>query len=440
VTRMEATVIGAGLAGCEAAWQLSRRGVHVTLIEQKPYKRSPAHHADTYAELVCSNSLRADGLTTASGLLKAELRMLGSLILSCADAVKVEAGGALAVDREGFTKLVTERIRACGNITVEERECTRIPSGEVIVATGPLTEGMLAAEIEKLCGKLLSFYDASAPLVEADTVDMTRVFTASRYDRGTPDYVNCPMTEEEYTAFWTALVNAECAEVHGFEDSRVFEGCMPIEVLAKRGIQTLAYGPLKPVGLLDPVTGRMPFAVVQLRRDNRDGTLYNLVGFQTRLKHPEQARVFRMIPGLGHAEFARYGVMHRNTFLKSPGLLDIGYALRNDRRIRFAGQITGVEGYVESTASGYAAGVSLANKLLGQPEPDFTRRTVIGSLAHYAAEGGEGDFQPMNANFGIMEPLPKKMRRRDKKRILCERSLETLQTVIGEKSEQGEIT
>ncbi|MEA4823169.1 MAG: methylenetetrahydrofolate--tRNA-(uracil(54)-C(5))-methyltransferase (FADH(2)-oxidizing) TrmFO [Clostridiaceae bacterium] len=427
----EVTVVGAGLAGCEAAWQLAKRGIPVRLIEQKPLLRSPAHHADTFAELVCSNSLRADNLGTGPGLLKAELRMLDSLILSCADASKVDAGGALAVDRDGFTRLVTQRIRACRNITSESRECVAIPDGSCIIASGPLTGGALADAISSLCGTPLQFYDASAPLVTLDSIDMSRAFLAARYHRGTPDYINCPMTEEEYSAFWEALSAAEAAPVHGFEESMVFEGCMPVEVMAHRGKMTLAFGPLKPVGLCDPHTGKMPFAVVQLRRDNADGTLYNLVGFQTHLRHPEQKRVFSMIPGLSHAEFARYGVMHRNTFLNSPALLDASYALRTDRRIRFAGQMTGVEGYIESAASGLVAGLTLAHNLSGKPEPDFTRCTAVGALAHYISEGPEtGDFQPMNINFGILEPLPARAKRRDRKILLCIRALDTLSGML----------
>ena len=421
------TIVGAGLAGCEAAWQLARRGVPVRLLEQKPLRRSPAHHADTFAELVCSNSLRADNLGTGPGLLKAELRMLDSLILSCADAAAVDAGGALAVDRDGFTRLVTQRIRACRRITVETCECTAIPEGPCIIASGPLTDGPLAAAIAALCGEPLQFYDASAPLVTYESIDMSRAFLAARYDRGTPDYINCPMTEEEYGAFWEALSAAETAPVHGFEESLFFEGCMPVEVMAHRGKMTLAFGPLKPIGLRDPHTGKMPFAVVQLRRDNASGTLYNLVGFQTHLRHPEQKRVFSMIPGLAHAEFARYGVMHRNSFLNSPALLDASYALRADRRIRFAGQMTGVEGYIESTASGLVAGLTLAHELQGRTAPDFPRSTAVGALAHYIAEGPDtGDFQPMNINFGILEPLSARAKRRDRKMLLCTRALETL--------------
>ena len=427
---MTVTVVGAGLAGCEAAWQLAKRGVDVRLVEQKPLRRTPAHHADTFAELVCSNSLRAAPVSTGPGLLKAEMRLLDSLIIGCADATRVEAGGALAVDREAFSRLVTQRIRACRHIEIRREEVTRIPEGPCIIASGPLTDGALAEEITRLTGEPLNFFDASAPLVTYDSIDLDRAFFAARYGKGTPDYVNCPMTEAEYTAFWEALSAAEAAPVHGFEESMVFEGCMPVEVMAHRGKMTLAFGPLKPVGLVDPRTGKMPYAVVQLRRDNAEGTLYNMVGFQTHLKHPEQKRVFSMIPALHAAEFARYGVMHRNSFLRSPGLLDAGYALIADRRIRFAGQMTGVEGYIESAASGLAAGICTAFALAGKPEPDFTRRTAVGALAHYIAEGPEtGAFQPMNINFGIMEPLERRGKKRDRKSAMAQRALETMRAL-----------
>ncbi len=430
---MTVTVVGAGLAGCEAAWQMAKRGVDVRLVEQKPLRRSPAHHADTFAELVCSNSLRAAPITTGPGLLKAEMRLLDSLIIACADATRVEAGGALAVDREAFSRLITQRIRSCRRITVAHEECTRIPEGPCIIASGPLTDGALAEEIAKRTGEPMNFYDASAPLVTYDSIDRDLAFFAARYGKGTPDYVNCPMTEAEYTAFWEALSAAETAPVHGFEESMVFEGCMPVEVMAHRGKMTLAFGPLKPVGLTDPRTGKMPYAVVQLRRDNADGTLYNMVGFQTHLKYPEQKRVFSMIPALHAAEFARYGVMHRNSFLRSPGLLDAGYALIADRRIRFAGQMTGVEGYIESAASGLAAGICTAFALAGRPEPDFTRRTAVGALAHYVAEGPEtGDFQPMNINFGIFEPLENRRRKRDRKAAMAQRALDTMTALLRE--------
>ena len=420
------SVIGAGLAGCEAAWQLAQRGVAVTLYEMKPQKKTPAHHTDDFAELCCSNSLRSDQLENAVGLLKQELRTLGSLILSCADETRVEAGGALAVDRYGFAALVTRRVRAHPNITVVEGEVTKIPDGEVIVASGPLTSDALAEEIAHLTGKTeaLHFFDAAAPLVTFESVDMESAWFASRYDKGTADYVNCPMTQEEYEAFWQALTTAEQAEVHGFEDKQVFEGCMPVEVMARRGRDTLCYGPLKPRGLKDPKTGKEPFAVVQLRRDNSEGSVYNLVGFQTHLRFGEQKRVFSMIPALRNAEFVRYGVMHRNTYLDSPRLLDRYYRLKSDERIAFAGQMTGVEGYVESAASGFLAGVELARRLEGKAPADFPQETAIGALGLYVSNGSVAEFQPMNINFGIIPPLGYRVKgKRNKNAELSKRSL-----------------
>ena len=420
------TVIGAGLAGCEAAWQLAQRGIPVTLREMKPAKRTPAHHSAGFAELVCSNSLRSDQLENAVGLLKEELRRCGSLILRCADETRVEAGGALAVDRVGFSEAVTKAIRSHPGITVVEGEVTDIPEGEVIVASGPLTSDALFAAISRLLpgGKYLNFYDAAAPIVTFDSVDMDHAFFASRYDRGTADYINCPMTQEKDLAFWKELCAAQEAEVHGFEDSSVFEGCMPVEVMARRGEQTLCYGPLKPRGLRDPATGKEPYAVVQLRRDNADGTLYNIVGFQTHLKWGEQKRVFSMIPALHDAEYVRYGVMHRNTYLDSPRLLDRYYRVRGQERVAFAGQITGVEGYMESTASGFLAGVELAHRLLGQAPVDFPRETAIGALALYVSSESIGDFQPMNINFGIISPLDHRVKgKRNKNAELSQRSL-----------------
>ncbi|MBQ1805488.1 MAG: methylenetetrahydrofolate--tRNA-(uracil(54)-C(5))-methyltransferase (FADH(2)-oxidizing) TrmFO [Oscillospiraceae bacterium] len=420
------SVIGAGLAGCEAAWQLAQRGVAVTLYEMKPQKKTPAHHTDDFAELCCSNSLRSDQLENAVGLLKQELRTLGSLILSCADETRVEAGGALAVDRYGFAALVTRRVRAHPNITVVEGEVTKIPDGEVIVASGPLTSDALAEEIARITGKTeaLHFFDAAAPLVTFESVDMESAWFASRYDKGTADYVNCPMTQEEYEAFWQALTTAEQAEVHGFEDKQVFEGCMPVEVMARRGRDTLCYGPLKPRGLKDPKTGKEPFAVVQLRRDNSEGSVYNLVGFQTHLRFGEQKRVFSMIPALRNAEFVRYGVMHRNTYLDSPRLLDRYYRLKSDERIAFAGQMTGVEGYVESAASGFLAGVELARRLEGKAPVDFPQETAIGALGLYVSNGSVAEFQPMNINFGIIPPLGYRVKgKRNKNAELSKRSL-----------------
>ena len=427
---MNVTVIGAGLAGCEAAWQLAQRGIQVTLCEMKPHKMTPAHHSAGFAELVCSNSLRSDQLENAVGLLKEELRRCGSLILRCADETRVEAGGALAVDREGFSAAVTAAIRSHPNITVAEGEVTSIPEGEVIIASGPLTSDALSAEIAKLFpdSRYLNFFDAAAPIVSYESVDMEHAWFASRYDKGTADYINCAMSREEYFEFWKELCAAEEAEVHGFEDNNVFEGCMPVEVMARRGEQTLCYGPLKPKGLPDPRTGKEPYAVVQLRRDNADGTLYNLVGFQTHLKWGEQKRVFSMIPALRNAEYVRYGVMHRNTYLDSPRLLDRYYRVRGNERISFAGQITGVEGYVESTASGFVAGVELARRLLGETPVDFPRETALGALACYVSNESVVDFQPMNINFGIMPPLGYKIKgKRNKNAELSRRSLELLE-------------
>lgn len=429
---MEVTVIGAGLAGCECAWQLAKRGVHVTLREMKPAKKTPAHTTADFAELCCSNSLRSDQLENAVGLLKEELRRLDSLILSCADATRVEAGGALAVDRHGFAALVTERIRSHPNITVVEGEVTQLPEGEVVVASGPLTSDALAQRLTELLGEdsALHFYDAAAPLVSADSVDMDKAWMGSRYDKGTADYVNCPMDEAEYDAFWQALTTAEEAPVHGFEDKRVFEGCMPVEVMARRGHDTLCYGPLKPRGLKDPRTGREPYAVVQLRRDNAQGSVYNLVGFQTHLRFPEQRRVFSMIPALHDAEFLRYGVMHRNTFLNSPRLLDRYYRLKKEPRISFAGQMTGVEGYVESAASGFLVGVETARRLRGLPPVDFPRETAVGALGLYVSDTSVTVFQPMNINFGIMPPLDHRVRgKRNKNAELSKRSLDIIEQI-----------
>ena len=423
---MEVTVIGAGLAGSECAWQLAQRGVHVTLREMKPEKKTPAHLTDNFAELCCSNSLRSDQLENAVGLLKEEMRRLDSLILTCADATRVEAGGALAVDRHGFAQMVTERIKNHPNITVVPGEVTDIPEGEVIIASGPLTSDALAERLQVLLGEDsdLHFYDAAAPLVSAESVDMDKAWFGSRYDKGGLDYVNCPMNQEEYDAFWQALTTAQEAEVHGFEDSQVFEGCMPVEVMARRGRDTLLYGPLKSRGLDDPRTGRWPYAVVQLRRDNADGTVYNLVGFQTHLRFPEQKRVFSMIPALHDAEFLRYGVMHRNTFLNSPKLLDRYYRLKAEPRISFAGQMTGVEGYVESAASGFLVGVETARRLRGMEPIDFPRETAIGALGLYVSNQSITQFQPMNINFGIIPPLDHRVKgKRNKNAELSQRSL-----------------
>lgn len=432
---MEVTVIGAGLAGSEAAWQLAERGVKVSLYEMKPEKRSPAHVSDGFAELVCSNSLRSDELSNAVGLLKEEMRRLGSVIMECADANKVPAGGALAVDREGFSNDVTEHIKNHPNIQVITGEVTEIPNGRVIIATGPLTEGAMAEKIAELTGSDgLHFFDAVAPIVTLESVDMESAWFASRYDKGTSDYVNCPMTREEYDAFVKELSGAEEAQLHGFDDSGVFEGCMPVEVMARRGIDTLRYGPLKPVGLKDPKTGREPYAVVQLRMDNSEGTLYNIVGFQTHLRYPEQKRVFSMIPALRKAEFVRYGVMHRNTYLNSPSLLDRYYRLKSEPRISFAGQMTGVEGYIESAASGMLAGIEAANELAGREFTDFPQETAIGALAAYISGGSVGAFQPMNINFGIISSLGYRVKgKREKNMAISARSLEIIDKIAAGK-------
>ena len=430
---MKATVIGAGLAGCEAAWQLAVRGVAVTLVEMKPQKMTSAHHSPDFCELVCSNSLRSAELTNAAGLLKEELRRLGSVVIEAADLHRVEAGGALAVDRGPFAAEVTRRIKGHPNITIVPDEAVRIPEeGAVIVATGPLTSDAMAEEIRRFFGGegYLHFYDAAAPIVTCESIDMESAFFASRYDKGEASYINCPMNEEEYLAFWNALCQAEEAPVHGFEDKSVFEGCMPVEVMARRGVDTLCYGPLKPRGITDPKTGRWPYAVVQLRRDNAAGTLYNLVGFQTHLKFGEQKRVFSMIPALKGAEFVRYGVMHRNTYLNSPVLLDCFYRARREPRVAFAGQMTGVEGYIESTASGFYAGVQLARTLRGEEPLPLPRETAIGALAAYISDENAEDFQPMNINFGIITPLPYRVKgKRNKNEAISARSLRLIDSV-----------
>ncbi len=435
---MEASVLGAGLAGCEAAWQLAERGVKVELWEMKPQRHSPAHISNNYGELVCSNSLRSDELTNAVGLLKEEMRRLHSLIMAAADATRLPAGGALAVDRESFSAYITQKIRSHPNIHIREEEAIHLPKGTVVVATGPLTSDALADKIARLTGNEgLSFFDAAAPIVAFDSVNMEKAFFASRYDKGTADYINCPMTGEEYTAFQRELAAAEEAEVHGFEDKAVFEGCLPVEVMARRGVDTLRFGPLKPRGIIDPKTGREPYAVVQLRRDNKEGSLYNLVGFQTHLRIREQKRVFSMIPGLEEARFLRYGKMHRNTYLNSPRLLDRYYRLLSDPRIRFAGQMTGVEGYVESAASGLLVGIETARELAGKAPVDFPSSTAIGAMAAYISGGAVGDFQPMNVNFGIIDPLETRVRgKRNKNAAISRRSLDWLECRIAQ--EEGE--
>ena len=423
------TVLGAGLAGSECAWQLAKRGIKIRLVEMKPNKMSPAHTSPYFAELVCSNSLRSDELSNAVGLLKAEMRAMGSLIMESADANRVAAGGALAVDREGFAKYISDKLRNHVNIEVVEEEATQIPEGLVVIATGPLSSDAIAERIAELCPESdLHFYDAVAPIVSLDSVDMDSAFFASRYNKGTADYVNCPMDKEEYLAFWQELCNAKEAEVHGFDDGGVFEGCMPVEVMARRGVDTLRYGPLKPVGLVDPRTERENYAVVQLRRDNADGTIYNIVGFQTHLTWGEQKRVFSMIPALKNANFVRYGVMHRNTYINSPTLLDRYYRLRSDERICFAGQITGVEGYVESAASGMLVGIELAARVLGFEIVDFPQETAIGALGLYISGGSVGDFQPMNINFGIIKALEYRVKgKRNKNAEISKRSLEIIE-------------
>ncbi|MCC8074487.1 MAG: methylenetetrahydrofolate--tRNA-(uracil(54)-C(5))-methyltransferase (FADH(2)-oxidizing) TrmFO [Clostridiales bacterium] len=423
-------VIGAGLAGCEAAWQLARRDVPVTLYEMKPHKQTPAHKSPDFAELVCSNSLRANNVENAVGLLKEEMRRCGSLIMAQADANAVPAGGALAVDRYAFSEAVTQAIRNHPNITVVEQEVTELPpEGQVLIASGPLTSDPLAEHLARRFPQqnYLHFFDAVAPLVSFESIDMDKAWFGSRYDKGTADYINCPMSREEYDAFWLALCQAEEAKLHGFEDKNVFEGCMPVEVMGRRGHDTLCYGPLKPVGLPDPRTGQEPYAVVQLRKDNAQGSIYNMVGFQTHLTWPEQRRVFRMIPGLENAEFIRYGVMHRNTYLDSPRLLNRYYQVVDEPRLTFAGQMTGVEGYVESAASGLLAGTELAHRVLGLPPVDFPQETALGALAQYVSTPS-ADFQPMNVNFGIIPPLGRRVRggKRAKNAELARRSLEAL--------------
>lgn len=425
------TVIGAGLAGCEAAWHLAHQGIQVTLVEMKPLRYSPAHHSEGFAELVCSNSLKAERISSAGGLLKAEMKRLGSLLVDCAYRCRVPAGGALAVDRDEFSRLVTQEILNCPNITVEHREVTQIPEGNVIIAAGPLASDAISAQIQQLCGQELSFYDAAAPIVTAESLNMSRAFTQSRYDRGdADDYINCPMDKEEYEIFYQELIRARTAQLHDFD---VYEGCMPIEVMAKRGADTMRFGPLKPVGLRDPATGKRPWAVLQLRKENTAGTLYNLVGFQTNLAFPEQKRVFGLIPALKDAQFMRYGVMHRNTFLNAPQVLDADFTLRSDPRIAFAGQITGVEGYMESACSGILAAYHMARRLRGLPPVRFPNTTMAGALSDYISASPAKNFQPMGANFGIIEPLDHHIRDKQQRyTALAERSLETLNHILRE--------
>ena len=429
---MSVTVIGAGLAGCEAAWALAQRGIEVTLCEMKPQKYSPAHHNAGFAELVCSNSLKAARVESAAGLLKAEMRLMGSLLLQCAEQSSVPAGGALAVDREEFSRLATEQIRSHPLITVVEGEVTEIPEdGYVIIAAGPLASQALSDAIaEKTGAERLSFFDAAAPIVEFSSIDMSKAFFAARYGRGDDDYINCPMNKEQYEAFMAELVNAERAPLHDFENLTVYEGCMPVEVLASRGKDSIRFGPLKPVGLTDPATGHRPWAVVQLRAENREGTLYNLVGFQTNLKFGEQKRVFSMIPGLENASFVRYGVMHRNTFIDSPRLLDKWQRLMKEPRIRFAGQITGVEGYMESAASGLWAGISLAREINGKQPIDLPCESMIGALMGHVTDSVSKDYQPMGSNMGILPAMESKIRDKQQRYgELAKRSLDLMQNI-----------
>ena len=428
------TVVGAGLAGSEAAWQLANMGLKVRLIEMKPEKKTPAHQSDLFGELVCSNSLRGDSLANAIGLLKEELRHLGSLIMRCAQENRVEAGGALAVDRVAFAAAITKALEEHENIEIVHEELTEIPEGPAIIATGPLTSDPMAAAISDYFGgaKGLNFYDAAAPLVSFESLDMDHCWFASRYDKGSADYINCAMDRQQYLDFVRELSNAEEAAVHGFEDKKVFEGCMPVEVMARRGEDTLRYGPLKPVGLKDPKTGKEPYAVVQLRKDNRTGTVYNIVGFQTHLRWPEQKRVFSMIPALSHAEYLRYGVMHRNTYLDSPRLLDRYYRARKNPNIAFAGQMTGVEGYIESTASGMLAALEMGRTIMGREPLNFPTYTAIGALAGYISDESVVKFQPMNVNFGIIDQLNYKFKGKKHDRYLAvsRRALAAIDEII----------
>ena len=428
----DAVVVGAGLAGTEAAWQLATRGLRVELWEMKPEEHSPAHHSPLLGELVCSNSLRGAALSTAPGLLKEELRRCGSLMMEAADATQVPAGGALAVDREAFSAYITRRILTHPNITLCQGRVEEIPAGPVILATGPLTDGKLADAINALFGgEPLHFYDAAAPIVSFDSVDMEQAYFASRYDKGTADYINCPMDREQYLAFVQALSTAEEAPVHGFEDKSVFEGCMPVEVMARRGEDTLRFGPMKPVGLRDPRTGENPYAVVQLRADNSEKTMFNLVGFQTHLKFPEQKRVFGMIPALAQAEFLRYGVMHRNSFLSSPGRLDGQYRIIGQERIFLAGQITGVEGYIESAASGFCCGLNLARTLKGKAPVVFSGQTALGALARHVSAFEGKNFQPMNINFGLLDSLDHRVKgKRERYMEIAQRGLQQLEALL----------
>jgi len=427
------TVVGAGLAGSEAAWQIAENGVKVRLYEMRPVKQTPAHHTDKFAELVCSNSLRANSLTNAVGILKEEMRHLNSVIIKSADACSVPAGGALAVDRHEFAAAVTDALRNHPNITVINEEMGQIPEGVCVIASGPLTSEALSSQLKNLTGEeYLYFYDAAAPIIEKESIDMKKVFLASRYDKGDAAYLNCPMNEEEFEQFYQALITAEVAPLKEFEKEIYFEGCMPIEEIARRGKQTLLFGPMKPVGLVDPHTGKQPYAVIQLRQDNSAGTLFNLVGFQTHLKWPDQKRVFRMIPGLENAEIVRYGVMHRNTFINSPKLLKPTYQYRGRDSLFFAGQMTGVEGYVESAAAGLVSGINASRLVKGMDPLTFPAETVIGSMAHYITSTSASHFQPMNANFGLLPPLEKRIKNKQERiQAMADRALEIIQNFTG---------
>lgn len=424
-------VIGAGLAGSEAAWQLAKRGIQVKLYEMRPVKQTPAHHTDKFAELVCSNSLRSNTLANAVGVLKEEMRVLDSAIIAAADECSVPAGGALAVDRHEFAASVTNRVKNHPNVTVINEEVTEIPEGPTIIATGPLTSESLSAQLKELTGEdYLYFYDAAAPIVEKDSLDMDKVYLKSRYDKGEAAYLNCPMTEEEFDRFHEALTSAETVPLKEFEKEIFFEGCMPIEVMAKRGKKTMLFGPMKPVGLEHPVTGKRPYAVVQLRQDDAAGTLYNIVGFQTHLKWGDQKEVLKLIPGLENVEIVRYGVMHRNTFINSPSLLKPTYQFKNRSDLFFAGQMTGVEGYVESAASGLVAGINAAKLVLGEELVIFPQETAIGSMAHYITTTNQKNFQPMNANFGLLKELPVKVKnKKERNEQYANRAIETIQTI-----------
>ncbi|WHH58926.1 methylenetetrahydrofolate--tRNA-(uracil(54)-C(5))-methyltransferase (FADH(2)-oxidizing) TrmFO [Petroclostridium sp. X23] len=436
---MTVTIIGGGLAGCEAAWQLAKRGISVKLYEMKPEKYSDAHHSPDLAELVCSNSLRSDQLENAVGLLKQEMRIMGSLIMACADATRVPAGGALAVDRNKFSRMVTEKVTSNERIEVIHEEIKEIPQDEyVIIASGPLTSETLSQTINAFVGDdYLYFYDAAAPIVTYESIDKDKVYKASRYGKGDDDYINCPMNQQEYERFWNELVNGEIAELKCFEKEIVFEGCMPVETMAKRGKQTLLFGPLKPVGLVDPKTGQEPYAVIQLRQDNNEATLYNIVGFQTHLKWGEQKRVFQMIPGLENAEFMRYGVMHRNTFINSPRLLNAAYQTNKNKKVFFAGQITGVEGYIESASSGLVAGINMARLLYGKEMLIFPKETAHGGLSHYISDSSISSFQPMNINFGLIASLNERIRnKKEKNTKIAQRAISIIEAIANDENNE----